>query len=326
MPDFTAPDSSWPSLDPPEPRRTTDPGTGDPGQSSRQEPWGPADTGQQGRPTGSQQPWGQPVPDSSGSHGPAGPAWSAPIGLGRGPLQQPGASPYASGVPASWSPGTNRSAPGRGPAQKDTGRPVVTYTMMAICAAVWLLGTLVPSLQRLIELTPVLVFDEPWRLLTGGFLYLSGDFLTIGIGLLTIWITGQALEPVMGRVNFLMTYFLSLLGGASAFVLWSWQLGGHGLAYGASGAIWGMFGALVTLQGKGQRGVSGGLWALIGLNLGYAVLFPSFAWQVKVGGFLIGLAAGWIIRRSRRAGHTRARALWCLLVPSIVALALARML
>ena len=87
-----------------------------------------------------------------------------------------------------------------------------------------------------------------------------------------------------------------------------------------------MFGALVTLQGKGQRGVSGGLWALIGLNLGYAVLFPSFAWQVKVGGFLIGLAAGWIIRRSRRAGHTHARALWCLLVPSIVALALARML
>ena len=307
-PDFAAPESPWPPLD------TRGPGLQASGHAAGGAPagpgpvpgWPPQDPPtQDARPGAGAQgsPWGPPRPQehqaAPGLPGPAGPAPRPPR-------------------PAGASDGY--VAPDR---DADTGRPVVTYTMMAICGALWLLTTVAPRLTGVLELVPDLALHQPWRLLTGGFLYLGGSLLDISLGLLTIWIVGQAIEPAMGRRDFLLLYLLSLLGGSAAAVLWSRASHGSLLVSGASAAIWGMFGVLVTLRPKGwSKESTSGLWVLVGLNVLYVILIPTIAWQVKLGGFLIGLAAGVLVRTRGRAGRST-RALWLLLVPIVLTLGVA---
>ena len=250
-------------------------------------------------------PWGPPRPQERRAE----PGWPGPA-VPTGPAPRPPR-------PAAASDGY--VVPGR---DADAGRPVVTYTMMAICGVLWLLTTVAPRLTGVLELVPDLALRQPWRLLTGGFLYLGGSLLDIGLGLLTIWIVGQAIEPAVGRRDFLLLYLLSLLGGSAAAVLWCRAIHGSLLVSGASAAVWGMFGVLVTLRPKGSKESMSGLWVLVGLNVLYVVLIPTIAWQAKLGGFLIGLAAGVLVRTRGRAGRST-RALWLLLVPIVLALGVA---
>ncbi|WP_316667214.1 rhomboid family intramembrane serine protease [uncultured Propionibacterium sp.] len=297
-PDFAAPDSPWPSLDP---------------QDSGKTASGPApDQSWQAPPATPQRP-DQPAP------GPSTPeAFDAMPAWGHQPARMPGAPQYgqtASGgyVPAGWG-------------ASGDGRPLVTYTMMGICAALWLLSTVAPQLSGVLELVPDLAFGQPWRLLTGGFLYLGGSFISIGLGVLTIWIVGQAIEPRMGHKNFLMLYLLSLIGGSAALVLWCRAFDTYQLANGASAAVWGMFGVLATIRPQGSGQTNSGLWVLIGLNVAYVFLFPTIAWQAKLGGFLVGLAAGWLVKNRSRTGQDHTYALWLLLIPIAVALGIAALL
>src|SRR5581483_2875261 len=58
---------------------------------------------------------------------------------------------------------------------------------------------------------------EYWRLLTGGFLH--DGFFHILINMLSLYFVGSALEPGIGRVNFVAIYFASLLAGSFGALL-----------------------------------------------------------------------------------------------------------
>lgn len=181
-------------------------------------------------------------------------------------------------------------------------RPVVTYSIVAITAVVYVI-TLIPGVgdavqQALWFWAPLLYPNltgsfEPWRLLTGALVH-SG-FWHIGLNMLALWMIGRSLEPLLGRWRFLTLYALSTLGGSVAVALLSFMTP----VVGASGAIFGLFGALLVI-GRHLGANIAGIAIVLGINLVIGFL-PGFnvSWQAHVGGLVVGLAVGFIFTRTR---------------------------
>jgi membrane associated rhomboid family serine protease len=122
-----------------------------------------------------------------------------------------------------------------------------------------------------------------WQLLTGGFVHVS--VLHIAFNMLALYSIGPQLELALGRVRFLALYFLSLLAGSAAVM---WFAPEFQQTIGASGAIYGLFGALLVIARK----VGGDLRSLIGLlvvNLFITFTIPGISWQGHLGGFVGGV-------------------------------------
>jgi len=135
------------------------------------------------------------------------------------------------------------------------------------------------------------VADGQWyRLITSAFLH---DPLGSGLGILHIafnmWaliFVGPALEHVLGRVRFLAVYLASALGGSVLYYL----IAPVGIpALGASGAIFGLFGAWFVLARR-LRIDSRQIVGLIVLNLVIGFVVPNIGWQAHVGGLIVGAA------------------------------------
>jgi membrane associated rhomboid family serine protease len=182
-------------------------------------------------------------------------------------------------------------------------RPLVTYGIIAVTTLVWLIG-LIPGVGDTVQnallfwgpsLYPELTGTfEPWRLLTASLVH-SG-FWHVGLNMLALWMMGRSLEPLLGRGRFLTLYLLSALGGAVAVALLSFTTP----VVGASGAIFGLFGALIVI-GRHIGANIGGIAIILGINLVIGFI-PGFniAWQAHVGGAITGALVAFIFARTRR--------------------------
>jgi membrane associated rhomboid family serine protease len=132
---------------------------------------------------------------------------------------------------------------------------------------------------------PLVAESEWYRLLTGGFLHAS--LIHIGFNMFALFFLGRILEPSIGTPRFLAVYFSSLLGGAFGALL----LDPNALTIGASGAIFGIFGAtFVIARGRGFDAVASSIGIVLLINL--ALSFGAA--NISLGGHLGGLAAGLI--------------------------------
>ena len=106
----------------------------------------------------------------------------------------------------------------------------------------------------------------------------------------------------VGRIRFLALYFVSGLAGG-ALVLWAGPEYSIGGTLGASGAIFGLMGALAVVALK-VGGDFRGVLTWIGINFALTFLIANISWQGHLGGFLAGTAIGAILvyapRGSRR--------------------------
>ena len=127
---------------------------------------------------------------------------------------------------------------------------------------------------------------DVWQLLTSMFTHVA--IWHIGFNMLALWTLGPQLELAIGRTRFLAVYFISGLAG-SATVLWFSTP--YGQTLGASGAIFGLMGALLVVAIKVHGDVRGMLvW--IGVNFVITFLFVRLiSWQGHLGGFIGGAAA-----------------------------------
>jgi membrane associated rhomboid family serine protease len=126
---------------------------------------------------------------------------------------------------------------------------------------------------------------EYWRIVTGGFLH-AGLFHIL-VNMLSLYFVGSVLEPAIGRVNFAAVYLASLLAGSFGALLFQPQVP----TVGASGAIFGIFGALIVVAY--HRGIpiwQSGLGMVLLLNLIFSFTFSG----ISVGGHLGGLVGGLI--------------------------------
>ena len=172
--------------------------------------------------------------------------------------------------------------------------PYVTGTLIALNVVVFLLtvagsrsGLSHPyssTLFRDWQLAPVEVHDrhEYYRLLTAAFLHIN--LLHIGSNMLALFFVGPALERLLGPVRFAVAYLLGALGGSAAVYAFDDKLN---VVAGASGAIFGLFGACLMLV---RRLGLDPQWLIGTLVLNFVLTF-SIAGISKLG-HLGGFAAG----------------------------------
>ncbi|KHK95998.1 Rhomboid family protein [Microbacterium mangrovi] len=192
-------------------------------------------------------------------------------------------------------------------------RPLATYTIIAITVVVYL-TQLIPGspVAAWLQLAGVYVMPvsgapfQPWRMLT--VLFVHESILHVGFNMLALWMIGQSLEPLLGRWRFVTLYLLSGFGASAAVVAFSSPLQP---VVGASGAIFGLFGALLII-GRHIGAPIGGIAVVIGINLVFTFLpGTNIAWQAHVGGLITGAVAGLIFARTR-SPRRRALQVWLL--------------
>ncbi len=131
---------------------------------------------------------------------------------------------------------------------------------------------------------------EYWRLVTSGFLH-DGVFHIL-INMVSLWFVGSALEPAIGRVNFLAVYFVSLLAGSFG-ALWFQPITP---TVGASGAIFGIFGALIIVaRNRGIPIWQSGLGIVLVFNLVFSLSVRGISVGDHIGGLIGGLITGLLI-------------------------------
>ena len=180
---------------------------------------------------------------------------------------------------------------------KVTGRPLVTWTLVAINALVYVAelaasNTLINDGAMVGKFSPTVgVADGQWyRLITSAFLHEPpGSSFGIFHILFNMWaliVVGPALERLLGRVRFLAVYLVSALGGSVLFYLIAAPTA---VGIGASGAIFGLFGAYF-LVARRLRIDARQILVLIALNLVISFTVAGIAWQAHVGGLIAGSA------------------------------------
>jgi membrane associated rhomboid family serine protease len=136
-----------------------------------------------------------------------------------------------------------------------------------------------------------------YRLITAGFLH--ANLLHIGLNMLILWLVGSPLEEMLGRGRYLLLYFVSLLAGSAGALLQAPFV----TTVGASGAIFGLFGALLVLEyfATGQI-VGGQAFGLIVINLIFSFTFSNISWGGHIGGLVGGILGTLVLARFGR-GH-----------------------
>lgn len=180
---------------------------------------------------------------------------------------------------------------------KVADRPFLTWTLVALNVLVYLAelvnsnalvndGAMVGKFSSTIG-----VADGQWyRLITSAFLHEppNGGFgiFHIAFNMWALIVVGPALERLLGRVRFLTVYLVSALGGSVFFYLIAAPTA---VGLGASGAIFGLFGAWFVLA-KRLRLDARAVIGLIVLNLVISFTVHGIAWQAHVGGLIAGSA------------------------------------
>ncbi|MCL3860775.1 rhomboid family intramembrane serine protease [Actinotalea sp. K2] len=174
------------------------------------------------------------------------------------------------------------------------GRPVVTLTIIGLCLASFVLQlTVGGSWTSAWAFAPFLGQVEPWRFLTAAFLHSTGALFHILFNMYALWLVGPYLEHQLGRARFITLYLLAAVGGSVGFLLFASPLDGSWFTavVGASGAVFGLFGAvLVVLRRLG--GDARQILVLLAINGVIGFVVPGIAWEAHLGGLLVGAGLG----------------------------------
>ena len=155
---------------------------------------------------------------------------------------------------------------------------------------------------------------EWWRLVTSMFLH--GSLLHIGFNMVALYFIGSPVEMYLGRARYLGLYFVSGLAGASGAVLQAPFVP----VVGASGAIFGILGAMLIIEWQVTGRLAGQAMTWIVINLAISFTIPNISWGGHVGGLIGGILvmlayAAWDERgRAARGGLGLGGALGLILV------------
>jgi membrane associated rhomboid family serine protease len=187
------------------------------------------------------------------------------------------------------------------PVRAARGTAIVTMTLIAINVGVylvelalggsadgtdntvWLHGALFAN--GTIDGSPAGVANgEWWRLITAAFLHYGP--IHLGMNMLALYWFGQVLEHVIGRWRYLLLYLASGLAGSAGALYAS----PNSVTVGASGAIFGVLGALLVLERRGTILSGGQIFGLIVLNLLIGFALPGISIGGHIGGLIGGIA------------------------------------
>jgi membrane associated rhomboid family serine protease len=145
----------------------------------------------------------------------------------------------------------------------------------------------------------VIARGEWWRIITGAFMH--GGLAHIALNMFALWQLGTFVEQMLGARRMLGIYTIALVGSGIAVVYFS----PNDVTVGASGAIFGLFGALLAIGvrlGSRGRGLIAQTVPILLINLVFTFAVPFISKAGHVGGLVTGFLAGLVLFMTRRPG------------------------
>nr|MBA2559196.1 rhomboid family intramembrane serine protease [Propionibacteriales bacterium] len=195
------------------------------------------------------------------------------------------------------------------------GSSIVTMVLIAINVVFFVIANATGGQRGQFVLTMALIPDADfprqgiegvaegsyWQLITSTFLHVQ--LLHIAMNMIGLWIFGTFLESQLGRWRYLSLYLLTGLAGSVSIYLLGRPVS---FSLGASGSVFGLFGAALLVLLKQHRDVTQ-LLVLLAINLAITFTVPDISWQAHLGGLVAGLLLGaglaYAPRRQRTTVH-----------------------
>ena len=136
---------------------------------------------------------------------------------------------------------------------------------------------------------PSVANGQWWLLITAGFLH--GSIIHLLFNVYILWVLGSQLENIVGKTKFIIIYFGSLLGGSLASYLFS-PFGSYSI--GASGAIFGLMGAMLVVGRKRNLDISQ-ITTLVVINVVIGFVLSGIDWRAHLGGLAAGALITWVL-------------------------------
>ncbi len=171
-----------------------------------------------------------------------------------------------------------------------------TYSLIAIICGAYLVQMLLSNLQSdllLRNLDYLKSSNEWYRLFTVALTH--GGLLHLAFNMYALMVLGNPIEEAFGKQKFLIVFFFSLLTGSLTSAYFASPLN---YSVGASGAIFGLFGALVIVGkriGADTRSIS----VVIGINFAIGFLLGGVDWRAHLGGLIGGVIASAVLLQKR---------------------------
>ena len=148
---------------------------------------------------------------------------------------------------------------------------------------------------------------EYYRLITSLFLHFGIQHLLNNMVMLAA--LGYQLENEIGRIKFLLIYFISGIGGNLCSLYWNVSHGEQIISAGASGAIFGLMGALlyIVAVNRGRLGrLSGrGMLIMVALSLYFGLTSSGVDNSAHIGGLICGILITVLLYRRKRMDHSQ---------------------
>lgn len=136
-------------------------------------------------------------------------------------------------------------------------------------------------------------------MLTAGFVHDWSSPWHILLNSYAIWIFGQQLEPMLGKIRFLALYLISIVGGSVAVL---WLSDPSQPVVGASGALFGLMGAFfIVIRSIG--GNPSQIFLLIAINFSMGFFVSGISWEGHLGGLVTGLVIASVYAATRRSNQ-----------------------
>ncbi|RIV22889.1 rhomboid family intramembrane serine protease [Alicyclobacillaceae bacterium I2511] len=157
---------------------------------------------------------------------------------------------------------------------------------------------------------PNVAMGQWYRLVSAMFVHMS--LTHIGVNMFSL-ISLSIMEPLLGSSAFTVTYFVSGLVG-NLLMLWTGPV--NAVSAGASGAIFGIFGAALafSLRGILTKGTRNQLLVVLILNLIFDVMDPAIGLAAHLGGLFAGILLGWLFGLTTRGRRIQYVAILCAVV------------
>jgi membrane associated rhomboid family serine protease len=167
-----------------------------------------------------------------------------------------------------------------------------TYSLIAVICGAYLLQMVVPSLQQQLWLPSfqyLQLTNEWYRLFTVALTH--GGILHLGFNMYSLMVLGNPLEAAYGKQKFLIVFFFSLLTGSLTSAYFASL---YSASVGASGAIFGLFGAL-AIVGKKIGADIRSIVVIIGINFAFGFAMGGVDWRAHLGGLIGGVIAAQLV-------------------------------
>jgi membrane associated rhomboid family serine protease len=186
--------------------------------------------------------------------------------------------------------------------------PTAVLIVILVNVVVFIFTQLSDNLKYQLDLQPAYFTEEPWTIVTSIFVH-AGFFHILG-NMITLYFFGTYLTMLVGEVKFIIIYVVGGLVGGALFMIyalyapWESEAARYAGVVGASGAVFAVGAALAVLRPNIKALVyfviPVPLWIVIAGSFLLLSFIPNVAWQAHLGGLIVGLIAGFLLKRKPR--------------------------